>query len=56
MELSKEWYHTELANSEYEALTMLRAEVGATFVDVLRDAGVFKDDAAGRAVKISAMK
>lgn len=38
--------------SEYEALTMLRAEVGATFVDVLRDAGVFKDDAAGRAAML----
>ena len=31
---------------------MLRAEVGATFVDVLRDAGVFKDDAAGRAAML----
>ena len=27
---------------------MLRSEIGATFVDVLRDAGVYKDDAAGR--------
>lgn len=30
---------------EDEALAVLRAEVGATFVDVLRDAGVFKDSA-----------
>lgn len=34
--------------TEYEAMTMLRSEIGATFVDVLRDAGVYKDDAAGR--------
>ncbi len=33
----------------YEINTMLRTEIGKTFVDVLRDAGVFKDTPEGRA-------
>ena len=36
-------------DSTYEIITMLRAEIGNTFVGVLRDAGVFKDTPDGRA-------
>ena len=36
-------------DSTYEIITMLRAEIGNTFVGMLRDAGVFKDTPDGRA-------